>query len=302
MDPKLKTLFEKQQYRIYGNSSAVKICYWTKESIRGRGFCYKQKFYGIQSHRCLQMTPCVDRCNHNCVYCWRPMDYTSGKGISEEEADNPEQMIPALIKAQKDLLVGFKGFKNADKKKLKEAFEPKHAAISLAGEPTLYPKLNVLIEEFHKQNMTTFLVTNGTMPNVLKSLQAEPTQLYISLSAPNENIYKKINRPLVHGGWNSIRETLNTIQSFSCNTVIRLTLLKSNMTKPEEYTKLIEKAQPKFIECKAYMHVGASKDRLPRSEMPLHEKIVEFAKQIEQNSSYTIKDEKKDSRVVLLAQ
>jgi tRNA wybutosine-synthesizing protein 1 len=55
----LRDLLEKQQYRIVGNHSAVKICHWTKESIRERGFCYKQQFYGINAHRCLQMTPAV---------------------------------------------------------------------------------------------------------------------------------------------------------------------------------------------------------------------------------------------------
>jgi wyosine [tRNA(Phe)-imidazoG37] synthetase (radical SAM superfamily) len=29
------------------------------------------EFYGIRSHRCLQMTPVVDQCTHNCLFCWR---------------------------------------------------------------------------------------------------------------------------------------------------------------------------------------------------------------------------------------
>ncbi|MBI2665713.1 4-demethylwyosine synthase TYW1, partial [Candidatus Woesearchaeota archaeon] len=48
--------FEKQQYRMVGNHSAVKVCSWTKQMIRGKGGCYKFKFYGIKSNQCMQMT------------------------------------------------------------------------------------------------------------------------------------------------------------------------------------------------------------------------------------------------------
>lgn len=30
---------------------------WTKSMLRGRGGCYKHSFYGIESHRCMEMTP-----------------------------------------------------------------------------------------------------------------------------------------------------------------------------------------------------------------------------------------------------
>jgi len=53
MDKEYRALLEKQQYRIYRDHSAVKMCHWLKESlIHGRS-CYKQDFYGIRSHRCL---------------------------------------------------------------------------------------------------------------------------------------------------------------------------------------------------------------------------------------------------------
>ena len=32
---------EKQQYRLVGHHSAVKVCQWTKNMINGRGGCYK---------------------------------------------------------------------------------------------------------------------------------------------------------------------------------------------------------------------------------------------------------------------
>ena len=55
MDQAYKDLLIKQQYRLYKDHSAVKLCHWMKESMLHERHCYKQDFYGIQSHRCLQI-------------------------------------------------------------------------------------------------------------------------------------------------------------------------------------------------------------------------------------------------------
>ncbi|MDD5111641.1 MAG: 4-demethylwyosine synthase TYW1, partial [Candidatus Altiarchaeota archaeon] len=72
----IRPLLEKQRYKTAGSHSAVKLCHWAKKSILNEGYCYKQQFYGIQSHRCLQMTPAVAWCTHKCVFCWRMTEYT----------------------------------------------------------------------------------------------------------------------------------------------------------------------------------------------------------------------------------
>ena len=41
----------KEGYRIIGSHSAVKLCRWTKNQMRGRGGCYKHTFYGITSYQ-----------------------------------------------------------------------------------------------------------------------------------------------------------------------------------------------------------------------------------------------------------
>jgi len=56
-----------------------------------------------------------------------------------------------------------------------------------------------------------------------------------------------------------------------------------------------------FVELKAYMFVGSSRKRLLESNMPLHEDVKEFAEKIAGLSGYKLIDEKKESRVVLLA-
>lgn len=273
---------------------------WTKRSLLDKDYCYKQKFYGINSHRCCQMTPAVAWCQHRCLFCWRAIEHTLGDKI-KGKIDNPKEIIDECIKAQKKQLIGFQGNKKVNWKKLNEAFNPKHFAISLAGEPTIYPKISELIKELKKRKITSFLVTNGMLPEVLAKIEP-PTQLYVSLDAPNEAIYKKIDKP-VTGSWKKLMKTLNLLPKLNkkTRTVLRLTLVrKINMTDAEGYAKLIKLAKPKFVEVKAYMAVGFSRKRLGMPFMPLHQEVKDFAKQIAKHSGYKIVDEKENSRVVLL--
>ncbi|MDD5416570.1 MAG: 4-demethylwyosine synthase TYW1 [Candidatus Aenigmarchaeota archaeon] len=296
-----KKRLEKMGYRFGGKNkhAAVKICEWTRESLRGKGVCYKEKFYGIKSHRCLQMAPGVNSCNHKCAFCWRDINITNPKWNGP--IDEPEVILNKLIEEQRKLLMGFKGFDKTDMKKFKEAMEPNQVAISLAGEPCLYPKLPELVDLINNRKMTSFLVTNGTIPEMVKKLEKhQPYQLYVTLAAPNEEIYKKTCGPMIKNGWKKIMKTLSLLKKFK-RTVIRLTLCKNlNMINPEEYAKIIEKAKPKWIECKAYMSIGYSRDRLGPAYMPTHEEIKKFAKEIEKHSSYKIVGDQKASRVVLL--
>jgi len=299
--PELRKILERQQYRIAGSHSAVKICSWTKRALMDAGFCYKQKFYGIQSHRCLQMTPSVAWCSNRCVYCWRVIEKTLGNTMNGIGLDEPSDIIDACIDAQRGLLSGFKGNEDVNMKKWREAQDPNQAAISLAGEPTLYPKISQLIGEFKKRGFTTFLVTNGQFPERLLNL-TEPTNLYISLDAPDKETYKKTDRPALPDFWNRLNESLELMDSFSCRRVLRLTMVHGwNMTKPTGYAKLIEKANPDFIEVKGYMFVGFSRKRLLKENMPSHGEVKEFSRKISDLTGYRFKDEQAESRVVLLS-
>ena len=296
--------YYKQGYRIVGKHqhSAVKICRWTRESLRHDRVCFKQKWYGIESHRCLQCTPALFWCTHACKFCWRSTSATLGTDMKGFPIDEPSEIIDELIIAQRLLLTGFKGNIKVDKKKWKEAQNPTNMAISLAGEPTLYERLSDLIKEAHKRKMSTFLVTNGTRPDRLKSLETEPTNLYISLCAPDEETYKNTHQPLIKDGWKRLNESLELMKSFNCRKILRLTLVKElNMKYPEKYAKLILKAEPDFIEPKGFVRVGESQKRLPMNAMPFHEEIVEFAKKLSEFTGYEIKSEFKPSRVILLA-
>ena len=292
---------ESSGYRFVGshNHAAAKICHWTKQSILDKGVCYKEKFYGIESHRCLQMAPAVPNCQQKCEFCWRDLSYTQTQW--EGEYDDPKTIIDEAVKAQNNLLCGFFGNDKANKEKLEESKTPTNAAISLAGEPMLYPEIDELIAEFNRRNFTTFVVSNGQCVDKLKNLENEPYQLYLSLDAPTKKIYNEVCQPQISEGWDNLNQSLDTLASFNSRTCIRTTCVKGrNMTNPEKYAELIKKASPDFVEIKAYMCVGSSRHRLTPDNMPTFDEVKSFAQKIGENCGKKIVNESEVSRVVLL--
>lgn len=293
---------EKKGYRFAGNEkhAAAKVCHWTRKSLVDEGVCYKEKFYGIKSHRCLQMSPSIPFCHQKCLFCWRDVSITGTKW--NEDFDEPKTIIDDCINAQRNLLCGYFGNSKVNMKKLKEAQDPNNAAISLAGEPMLYPKIEGLIEEFKRRNFTTFLVTNGMTPLKLKNMETEPTQLYLSVDAPNKDVYKKLCDPQVDKGWERLNKSLDLLSSFKCRTVIRTTCVKGyNMLKPAEYADIIERSNPDFVEIKAYMYVGSSRERLKLENMPFSSDIRKFAESVAELCGREIINESRESRVLLLS-
>lgn len=298
----LTKILQHQHYKIVGNHSAVKLCHWTKKSILDEGICYKQQFYGIQCHRCLQMTPAVAWCTQKCIFCWRNIDDTIDSKMTSGEIDEPGEIIDESIKAQRLLLSGYGGIPDRiNKKKYEEAQNPNQVAISLSGEPTIYPKISELISEFKRRDFTTFLVTNGTLPKRIAEMEP-PYQFYLSVDAPSKEIYKKIDNPIISNGWEKINETIDMMPSLDTRKAVRLTMIKGmNMTNPEEYAKLIERTETDYVEVKAYMFVGSSRMRLSLENMPSFDEVMNFARKVNEKLNYKIKDYKEDSRVVLLS-
>ena len=303
----VKELLEKQQYRIVGKHSAVKICRWTKESLVRNRICFKEKWYPpVESHRCMQMTPALG-CNFHCLHCWRLHSGDRAGFVWKEfpinvgEMDDPGRIIDGCIESRKKLLSGFGGNEKVSKKKFKEALEPTMMTMSLTGEPTLYTRISELVDEARKRGMITFLVTNGSMPDVLERMSPLPWQLYISVYAPDKKTYERITRPRIKNAWERMNETLELLPSLDTRKVLRLTMIKGyNMENPEGYARLIDKADPQFIEVKAFEWVGESQRRLPMKAMPYHEDVRMFAEKIANSSGFKIDDEFEPSGVVLL--
>ena len=294
---KLRNELEQQHYKIVGGHSAVKTCYWTRRSLEGKGVCYKQLWYGIQSHRCMQMTPNIT-CDQSCRFCWRVVERTALAKL--KDFDEPKDIIDGCIAEHRRNISGFLGTEMTDRKLWKEAQNPTNAAISLLGEPLLYQKMSELLKEFRKRKITTFVVTNGQHPKEMLGM-GEPTQLYVSLDAPDKATYLKTDRPANKDYWKRLNDALEAMNSFKCSTVVRVTAVKDlNMTNPECYAKLIKLANPRYVEVKGFMHVGEAQKRLPRSAMPTHDEVKEFGLDIAKHLGYNLAGEQKPSRVVLL--
>ncbi|MBI5159731.1 4-demethylwyosine synthase TYW1 [Candidatus Micrarchaeota archaeon] len=298
LDEETKKILRRQHYKLVGENAAVKLCLWAKRALKGEGFCYKQQFYGIPSHRCVQMTPCVSTCTQNCLFCWRASDFTS----KLEKEDEPEKIFQGMLDAQRSLLSGFGGIKEQPAPGLlEEARKPSQVAISLSGEPTLYSQLPEFIELIRKNNMTSFLVSNGANPEMLA--RVKPTQLYVSLCAPDEETHKKLCAPSIPNAWGKLNDSLELMRGMEKQrTTLRMTLVKGeNLHSPEKYAKLIAKANPMFVELKSYMCVGFSTKRFDHSNMPRYEEIMEFAGKVAEENGYIPVDSNNVSRVALLA-
>lgn len=291
---------EKQGYRIVGNHSAIKVCGWTKNSLKSKGVCYKNTFYGIQSWRCVQMSPALQHCNFRCWHCWR--DIATASREWDGPIDDPKDIVDGCIEEHIKILYGFGGNKDVNFKRFEQMKAPLHFAISLTGEPTMYPRLPELIDELKKRGMTAYLVTNGSYPEMVEKLIGhEPTQFYVTLAAPYKELFDKTTNPLTKEAWERFNRTLQLMEKLNTRRVLRLTLTKGyNMVEPERYGEFIKNLHFDFVECKGYMNVGYSKQRLSNENMPTHDEIREFAEKVAKSAGLKYIDEKPESSVVLL--
>ena len=308
MPKELIEKLEKQGYHLLGRRGAYKACQWQKKALLHGTSCYKQRFYGIQSHRCLQMTPVVDKCTQSCDFCWRVTPAEVGVSwnqvdVSEADVIPVDDLMDAVLMANLRTLGGYNPEAGAPVpvSMYREARDPKHVAISLAGEPTLYPLISDLIEEIQHRGMTSFLVTNGTRPDVLSTMTL-PTQLYVTLAAPDESTYKTLCKPGVKDGWKRILASQESLQSLGTRTVNRMTMVADrNMHDLRAYSKLIDMGEPDFIEVKGYMFLGSSRGRLNQTNAPSHREIRAFSEKLAVLTGYHLLDEQVESRVVLLS-
>ncbi len=300
MDEEYRKILKRQHYGIVGNHSAVEVCGWTKKSLQGKGVCYKQKFYGINSHRCVQMSPSVI-CDQKCIFCWRANEYFSHKE-TEDKWDKPFEIIKGAIFEHLKKISGFRSYVD---EKFMEALIPKHFAISLTGEPTLYPYLSEMIELLHKAKISTFLVTNSLHPETIEKLWKEnnlPTQLYLSIEASNKDDWMKIDVPAIEDYWERVKQSLELLKKIPVRKTIRITLIRGlNDSNPKEFAEMFKGIDDLMIEAKSYMYVGYSRKRLTEKHMLEHQEVKEFAEKLGKELDFKVIGEQKESRVVLIA-
>jgi len=310
----VKDKLRKMNYALVGETSAVQICRWTKNSIRGDRGCWKEKFYGISSAGCCQMTPAVMWCENQCLHCWRPIEMNLGTDLPS--VDDPVEILNGIVAERRKLLEGFRGSDKIDLKKFEDGLEPKLYTMSLSGEPTLYPRLGEMFAEIRKRGAVSFLVTNGLNPNVIRNLETLPTQITVSTNAPNEKLFKIWHRSSKANAWETFNETLDVIREMNgkVRRVIRLTLVDvgedgefnetTNMSEEnvEEYCDLIRKAQPDFVHVKGYKSVGYARARMGYDNQPWFEAVKDYAlKMNEKLDDYEIGAEDERSCVVCIS-
>ena len=213
--PAIAAQLKKAKYGV-SDHSTVELCHWTKKSFKHEGSCYKHQFYGILTHRCMEFSPAGMYCENRCVYCWRPMEFYDAMKMEPEQVAEPEQILRKLMGERKKLIDGFYGDSRNDNQRLDESLLPTHYAISLSGEPTMYPKLPELIKYLKSLEATKsiFLVTNGQEPDMIQKLQDEdalPTQLYLSTNAADYESFIKINKPKYDDSWERWNRTLDML-------------------------------------------------------------------------------------------
>jgi len=315
--PQIQAKLKKMKYGLVGNSSAVQVCRWTRNALNGDRGCWKEKFYGISSAGCAQMSPATMWCENQCLHCWRPIEMTLGSKL--DAVDDPIEILDGIVAERKRLMMGFGGNDKVDKDKFKEALTPSLFTMSLSGEPTIYPRLGEMFAEIRRRGAVSFLVTNGLNPEALEKLETTglPTQITVSTNAPNEELFLKWHRSTKKEAWKRFNETLDVISGLEgmVRRVIRLTLVKpgvdeygglTNMTEENvgEYVSLIKKASPDFVHVKGFMSVGYARDRAGYDKMPWFKEIKEFALKLENElKQYGYKISATDERccVIMLA-
>uniref|UniRef100_A0A0G4IAT1 tRNA 4-demethylwyosine synthase (AdoMet-dependent) n=1 Tax=Chromera velia CCMP2878 TaxID=1169474 RepID=A0A0G4IAT1_9ALVE len=302
----------KEGYKLIGSHSAVKLCRWTKHHLRGRGGCYKHSFYGIASLSCMEATPSL-ACANKCVFCWRHHKNPVGREW-RWQMDPADQIVREALDKHAAMIKMLKGVPGVTPERFEAAQKVKHCALSLVGEPIMYPQINELISELHKEQISSFLVTNAQFPEAIENLRPV-TQLYVSVDAPTAESLKAVDRPLFSDFWERFVRCLRALKEKRQRTVYRLTLVKQyNMSENGEdaeelrrYASLVKEGYPDLIEVKAVTFCGTSKGSdLTMKNVPWHEEVLNFCNSLvsidaDLQSEYEVACEHKHSCCVLIA-
>ncbi|CAJ1064914.1 S-adenosyl-L-methionine-dependent tRNA 4-demethylwyosine synthase TYW1 [Xyrichtys novacula] len=299
--PALREALTKQGYKLIGSHSGVKLCRWTKSMLRGRGGCYKHTFYGIESHRCMETTPSL-ACANKCVFCWR--HHTNPVGTEWRwKMDPAEKILQDAEEKHQNMIRQFRGVPGVKPERYEEGLKVKHCALSLVGEPIMYPEINTFLRLLHSHKISSFLVTNAQFPQEIRSL-VPVTQLYVSVDASTKDSLKKIDRPLFKDFWPRFLDSLKALGEKRQRTVYRLTLVKAwNVEEMLAYSELIALGQPDFVEVKGVTYCGeSSASSLTMANVPWHQEVVAFVQQLaDMLPQYEIACEHEHSNCLLIA-
>lgn len=196
--------------------------------------------------------------------------------------DAPDKIVQDAVGFHVRMIKEFKGVPGVKPERFQEGLEPRHCALSLVGEPIIYPHINELITMLHERHISTFMVTNAQFPDKITALKPV-TQLYVSIDAATKEDLKAIDRPLFKDFWERFLACLDELARKGQRTVYRLTLVKGmNTTGLDDYARLVARGRPDFIEIKGVTFCGSSNSgddsELTMQNVPWHEEVVQFGK------------------------
>ena len=107
----------------------------------------------------MESTPSL-ACANKCVFCWRHHKNPVGTEW-RWQTDEPERLISGFMSNHKDLIKTMRGLPGVLPQRLQEAERIRHCALSLVGEPIIYPHINRFLGLLHENGISSFLVTNA---------------------------------------------------------------------------------------------------------------------------------------------
>ncbi|MEJ1286965.1 hypothetical protein NN561_017979 [Cricetulus griseus] len=126
--------------------------------------------------------------------------------------------------------------------RFEEGMEVKHCALSLVGEPIMYPEINRLLKLLHQHGISSFLVTNAQFPEEIRNLRPV-TQLYVSVDASTKDSLKKIDRPLFKDFWQRFLDSLKALAAKGvtyCGESAASSLTMANVPWHEEVVRFVQ--------------------------------------------------------------
>eukprot|EP00958_Prasinococcus_capsulatus_P011736 scaffold1169_cov367-Prasinococcus_capsulatus_cf.AAC.14 len=221
-----------------------------------------------------------EACANKCVFCWR--HHTNPVGREWRwQMDPPTELVDGAIELHRKMIKEMRGVPGVKPERFGEAMQVRHCALSLVGEPIMYPRINDFIDELHSRGISSFLVTNAQFPDRIEQLRPV-TQLYVSVDAPTKESLKAVDRPLFTDYWDRFKKCLSLLKDKRQRTVYRLTLVKDwNMNELSDYAALVKLGEPDFIEIKGVTYCGDhGSSSLTMKNVPWHSEVKSFSEEL----------------------
>ncbi|WP_457621580.1 radical SAM protein [Persephonella sp.] len=183
----------------------------------------------------IDLSPGFKSCNFDCLYC-------------ELEKNNPVDRIneePPIEEILQEVL----SYLNDNK-------HPDVITVTSNGEPTLYSKLDILVEKLNeiKGKSRTLILTNGSTINdkKIRKILSRFDMVKISLDTVNEKTFKKLDRPLEKISLQSIIDGIKMFRlMYSGELIVEVMVVKNindSVSEMESIAKVLKEIKPDRVD------------------------------------------------------